>query len=88
MLFYSYSCEVFERVIHSLSFHCDTTTVLDASIMYICVSTGSLCPRLQTLRMFENIAQRLSPSLTFFVSCTLGWGRHSGLYGADGEIVE
>ena len=44
VLFYSSSCQVFERVIHSLAFHCDTTSVLDVSMyIYARMRVGPSC---------------------------------------------
>ena len=71
MLFYSSSCQVFERVIHSLSFHYDTTTVLDVSIMYICVRTRG--DRVLRMRRYQS-----APKVPcIFVCCTLLYGEHS-----------
>jgi hypothetical protein len=75
--FYSSSCRVFERVTHSLSFHCDTTTVLDVSIMYIGVLKRHFVPGARVLRKIDRIPSCLI-SLCF-VRCILACEGHSEL---------
>jgi len=77
--FYSSLCRVFERVTNLSLFHCDTTTVLDVSIMYICVLKRHFVPGARVLGKIDQMPSCMM-SLCF-VRCILAFVK--GIAGLD-----